>query len=179
MPHADRSKQREINFCRRCGTTLNKISEEYWKCKNQHSTFNSPVPATGIFFLTPNKQSIVLSRRKFDPNKGLLDCVGGFMEINESAEDAVRREITEETELTQDHYSTPIYLCSAPSNYYYQGENIPVISTLFWAVIHEGVQLKPHDDVAEIVTLSPDEISFEMLSGEDIKQGFAKLKEIL
>lgn len=101
------------------------------------------------------------------------------MEINESAEDAIRREITEETELTQDHYSTPVYLCSAPSNYYYQGENIPVISTLFWAVIHEGVQLKPHDDVAEIVTLSPDEISFEMLSGEDIKQGFAKLKEIL
>lgn len=43
---------------------------------------------------------ILMLRRAHPPQRGMLDIPGGFMEANESMEEAARRELREETGLT-------------------------------------------------------------------------------
>lgn len=50
-----------------------------------------------------DRTKILLVQRKFDPYKGLWATPGGFIEMDETLEEAARRELLEETGLTVDH----------------------------------------------------------------------------
>ena len=164
----------EMNFCRRCGKPLSSIGTGAWECPDKHNTYNNPAPTVGIFFLTPDNQA-VLSRRGINPGKGMLDCLGGFVETGETIEEAAHREITEETGLTKNMYGTLQYLCTAPATYDFQGEKRPILSTFLWATLPSNSQLAASDDVAEIVTLPLGDVAIDEFFNEDIKYGFRKL----
>ncbi|WP_309493371.1 NUDIX hydrolase [Candidatus Hecatella orcuttiae] len=56
-------------------------------------------PRVGVGALIRCGEQVLLVRRKFEPGKGLWSIPGGLVELGERLEEAVRREVKEETGL--------------------------------------------------------------------------------
>lgn len=90
-------------FCPFCGEPNRKVAgARHRKCPacGLHD-WRNPGPAVGCALLSPSPEGkglrILLSRRARPPKKGRWDLVGGFVDAGETPEDAVRREVAEET----------------------------------------------------------------------------------
>jgi NAD+ diphosphatase len=83
-------------FCANCGTR-SAMKEGGWKrdcpnCKAEHFPRTDPV----VIMLVTSGEKVLLGRQKqFLP--GMYSCLAGFVEAAETIEDAVRREIFEES----------------------------------------------------------------------------------
>ncbi len=63
--------------------------------------YQNPSPAAGVLLVKENK--LLLVKRSEEPKKGYWALPAGFQEIDESPEEAARREMHEETGLTVGH----------------------------------------------------------------------------
>ena len=68
-----------------------------------------------------DKGEILFTKRSVDPHKGMLDLPGGFVDIMESAENALVREIKEELNLNIEHFQ---YFMSSPNEYIFGGLSV-------------------------------------------------------
>lgn len=168
----------EMNFCRRCGTELAKKDANTFRCRNNHLLFINSAPTVGVF-LIDEYGNLLVSRRGVEPGKGMLDSIGGFVDGLESAEEATVRELEEETGLTPDDYGPLEFVCTASATNVFGGENRYVLSTFFATQLRAGAQPVANDDVADIVTLSLDNIDLELFHGEDVKAGLQALQELV
>jgi 8-oxo-dGTP diphosphatase len=170
----------EVKYCRRCGEKLRqKDSLSCFICKNGHIIYINAAPTVGLFLVKNDLRTIILSQRGIEPRKGELDSFGGFVEVDEHFEEALEREVQEETSLTRSNYSTPTYLGSSTAQYLFSGEERTVISTLFFSIISDDVQLKAHDDVADIVTIDIDKIDESKITATDTLCGIRLLRKQL
>lgn len=92
----------EHNFCPTCGTGL--IVAHDGQSDRPHCPpcnrffYRNPIPAACCFVRKPNG-ALLFARRAVQPCFGMWTLPGGFMELNESAEEAAVRELLEETQL--------------------------------------------------------------------------------
>lgn len=168
----------EMNFCRRCGTPLTDKTGGLFVCANDHKIFAAAFPTAGIFFVNDNNE-VLLAVRGIEPNKGMLDTPGGFIEEKENAEESLEREIKEELDLSPDQYEPLRYLCSGIGTYEYQNEPRTVMSTLYWSRLKPGAVPVPQDDVADLKTIPLADINLDDIAGEDIKKGVEKLRRVI
>jgi ADP-ribose pyrophosphatase len=78
--------------------------------------------------VTDEQGRVLFLRRQRDPGKGKLGIPGGFVDAGESVEDALKREVFEETNLCVQRME---FLGSFPNNYTYQGVTLPVTDIFF------------------------------------------------
>lgn len=167
----------ELNYCRRCGLKLKLIAQKHvFRCENNHTIFNNASASTGIFILD-NNNNVHLSVRGIEPHKGKLDAFGGFLDGLETAESALARELKEETGLTSDQYEQPIFLGTATSEYPHQGENLSVLTLLYFTRLKPDAKITPQDDVAGIETFPLAEIPLDRLHNVDIVRGVELLQQ--
>jgi ADP-ribose pyrophosphatase len=83
---------------------------------------------------------------------------GGFVDPNESAEDAVRREIREEVGIEVGELT---FLMTAPNTYTYHGIVLPVLDIFYSAKIQEGQEIA--QDTSEVSSWMWTDISTEIL----------------
>jgi ADP-ribose pyrophosphatase YjhB (NUDIX family) len=104
-------------------------------------------------FIVNAKDELLVCTRAFEPAKGWLDLPGGFVDYSESAEEAIRREISEELGV---EVTTEKYLFSLPNEYLYKGFLVPTLDMFFACKIDDFENLRPSDDVskAEFVPLN-------------------------
>ena len=90
-------------FCAQCGNRLEHRTIEGRtrlccpRCKS--ISYENPIPATAAVVIDSDRR-LLLVRRSVDPGKGLWCLPGGFMEIGETPEQCVLRELQEETGLS-------------------------------------------------------------------------------
>lgn len=96
-----------------------------------------------------------------EPQKGMLDLPGGFVEFGESAEQALLREIREELNV---EVVNPSYLTSAPNDYLYADVLYKITDLYYICEIDDISAIKPQDDVANYLLLSPNEVDPERLA---------------
>ena len=87
-------------FCSYCGEKLTRKSfqeRNHWYCQTcDRIHYENPFPAVAA--LVPNQNGqLLLVKRAVEPAKGQWCLPGGFIEIDESIEEAVLRELKEET----------------------------------------------------------------------------------
>jgi NAD+ diphosphatase len=128
---------------------------------------NAATAVCGIIELPDNR--IILTRRKHEPQEGMLDLPGGFVDIMERAEDALIREIKEELNLEIPH---PEFFSTFPNEYNFKGISYFTCDLAFIIQLTEMPELKPADDVSEAIFTHPKEIKFETI-------GFSSIKNIL
>lgn len=107
-------------FCPTCGSSTlmkdagYKRSCQNVECRSQRGVHNTSYPRLDpvaiMLVIHPDGDKCLLGRKKMFP-KGMYSCLAGFMEPGESIEDAVRREVKEESGIAvgrvQYHSSQP------------------------------------------------------------------------
>ena len=90
--------QENYQFCPRCGALLDNTAEDHLSCPSCGFKFYyNPALATASTSFN-RKGQVLLGQRKREPFAGYWDTVGGFVEVGESLEQAVKREFKEETQ---------------------------------------------------------------------------------
>jgi len=163
-------------FCRRCGASLKHITENRYKCPNGHTIFDNASPAVGAFIVDDDFSRVTLSVRGIEPRKGMLDAFGGFVSDDESLEKALGRELEEELGLKPHDYTLPHYLCSQRGHYPFEGDDLAVMSSLYFVQLKPGATPRPADDVADTATFSIMEVPLAKLHDDDIRVGIRALQ---
>jgi ADP-ribose pyrophosphatase YjhB (NUDIX family) len=127
--------------------------------------FNSATSTAA--FITDKDGRLLVARRAKEPAKGTLDLPGGFVDLYETAEEAVRREIQEETGLKIDNVR---YLFSLPNIYVYSGMDMHTLDLFFECKKEDLSGFRAADDVAELYLLDKNEIQPELFGLDSIRQ---------
>jgi ADP-ribose pyrophosphatase YjhB (NUDIX family) len=132
-----------VRFCIRCGRRVRRErTEGRWRrrCPACGWTYyGNPVPAAGALIVRGSL--VLLVRRGRPPYKGMWDVPGGFLEGDESAETALRRELHEELGVRTVSIR---FIGSASDSYGARG--FPVLSLIYRARIRG--RPRPSDDVS-------------------------------
>lgn len=169
----------EMNFCRRCGKPLEHTQNHVYTCTNGHTLYANHSPAVGVFFVSPDNKKVLLATRGIEPNKGMLDSPGGFLDAKETFEEGATRELREELGLEPEDYMPLQYLSSEHDVYRYQNEDLPFISVIFWTRLNGEKQLQPSDDVASADWYPIGDVNLDQLHANDIRKGIRELKKVL
>ena len=108
-------------------------------------------PAVSVF-LTDADRRVLLARRAREPDAGLWDTLGGFLEEGEHPLDALRREVREESGLEVE----PRGFVGAFMDTYGGGPDAVVVLNLVWEATASGGDAVPADDVSELRWFPPD-----------------------
>ena len=139
-------------YCPVCGSP--RFEENNFKSKKcaacGFTYYANPCSATAAFIVNDNDEMLVVRRAKA-PAKGTLDLPGGFVDMGETVEQGMRREIKEETGLDVHDIQ---YLFSSPNVYMYSGMGIHTLDMDFLVPVHGDPEalkaiVRAADDAAE------------------------------
>ncbi|MDD4922358.1 MAG: NUDIX domain-containing protein [Bacteroidales bacterium] len=167
----------KFRFCPACGSSHWEINNEKSKhCTNCGFVYYANASAAVAALIRNENGDLLVCRRAKDPAKGTLDLPGGFVDMNENIEEAVRREIMEELNLSVTDIT---YFKSIPNDYLYSGMVIHTLDFLFLCKVNHLHNLKAMDDVSEAFFKPVNTISPQDFGLNSIKKGIiAFLKEI-
>ena len=156
-----------FHHCPKCGLPAKPSGKAPFHCATCGFLFYfNPAIAVGAILQAPDGR-ILLVRRAKQPHLGKLTVPGGFVDILETAEDALRREIREEVSL---HIARLDYFCSLPNDYHFQGVTYQVLDFFF---IGQAPHLDARPDpgeVAEICWLHHTEIDLEQIAFPSVRR---------
>ena len=138
--------------CPHCGSPqFTQINVKAKRCAACHFTYYANACAATACFIRNAAGELLVARRAKEPACGTLDLPGGFVDMDETAEEALRRELQEETGLTGDYALR--YLFSLPNRYEYSGMTIHTLDLFYEAHAPDGWTPCPADDVSELLFL--------------------------
>jgi len=151
---ADMKPIEHFQHCPRCSSALQSSDKKPGSitCGNCAFVyfFNPSVAAAGIILRADGKGLFI--RRAKEPGKGMLAMPGGFIDFDETAENALRREIREEVGVELDGIR---FLCSAVNHYAYKDVTYQVLDLFFTARVIEPAKAVALDDVESVLWLDP------------------------
>ena len=137
----------QFGYCPKCGSAhfiINNAKSKH--CQDCGFTYYAnPLAATAAFIMN-EREELLVCRRANAPAKGTLDLPGGFTDMEETAEEGVRREVREETGLTVGRAE---YLFSLPNLYVYSGFPVHTMDLFFRCTVEHTEHIEAMDDVAE------------------------------
>lgn len=119
---------------------------------------------------------MLVARRAKEPAKGSLDLPGGFIDLHETAEEAVIREVSEESGLT---VVEPIYLFSIPNIYLYSGFEVHTVDLFYRCKVNDFSMLRADDDVEELLFIALSRINPADFGLTSIRKGIEKILQIV
>lgn len=159
-----------LKYCPACGAESFKFSgSKYFTCGTCGFIYYvNPAPAV-VAVIESSDGRIVLTRRKFEPRMGYLDLPGGFVDMLESAEEALKREIMEELGISVNSME---FIGTCPNEYVFKGLSYYTCDMGFVCGTDELSDIRPADDVSEALLVRPDEINFSEI-------GFPSIEKLL
>ena len=149
--------------------------ERYLKCPNcrtEVKEYKNPFPTADIIIRIAGK--IVLVERRNPPHGWALP--GGFVDPDETMEEAIRREMLEETSL---HVTPERWLFSLPNRYEYGGISIPTADNFFLCSAHDLTPLCPHDDVASLLWLPLASLDADQFGLQSMRRAVPMIRQVL
>ncbi|MFH1719444.1 MAG: NUDIX domain-containing protein [Planctomycetota bacterium] len=155
-----------FDYCPSCGSkgvSFDGVKRFY--CKDCRFTYYHNV-AAAVAVVLEYDGKIVLVRRSKEPRKGKLDLPGGFIDPNESAEDAVKREIKEELDID---VGTIRYLASCPNVYEYKRVPYCTCDLFFYSRLDAPPGSFDKSEIEELVLLKPSDVQRDQIAFESTK----------
>lgn len=146
----------KFKYCPACGSTHFEENNEKSKCCADCGfvLYENSSAAVAAFILNDKNELLVCKRAK-EPAKGTYDLPGGFVDGNETAEQAIAREIKEELGA---EVALAEYKFSLPNTYLFSDLHIPTLDMFFHCKLKNNDKLTAADDVAECFYLPPEKI---------------------
>ncbi|WP_339725678.1 NUDIX domain-containing protein [uncultured Paraglaciecola sp.] len=120
-------------FCVKCAQpSLVKQGEKAYRCNLCDFVYFHNVAAAVCGVIVCQGQMLLVERAQ-QPCKGKLDFPGGFVDYNESNEQALKRELFEELQLT---INVMQYLFSFPNQYLYKDVLYSTLDNFFEITLH-------------------------------------------
>jgi NAD+ diphosphatase len=167
--------ERVLKYCPKCGSSdFPGHSDRSFKCGHCGFHFFVNAAAAVAAIILNEKGELLLTRRALDPNKGMLDLPGGFVDPGERAEDALVREVREELNLQVMNYE---FLTSFPNEYVFSGFTVYTIDLAFICHIKDFAGISWRDDISGYVFVRPEMLDYNEICSESIRliiQSFLK-----
>ena len=115
-----------------------------------------------------SKQCADCGFRAKEPAKGTLDLPGGFIDMTETSEEGVAREVREETGMK---VAKAEYLFSLPNIYIYSGFPVHTLDMFFRCTVEDTLHFEAMDDAADLFFLPLKDIRTEEFGLGSIRKG--------
>ncbi len=166
-----------FSFCPVCGSNEFILNNEKSKrCKKCGFVMYINASAAVAAFITNSSGELLTCVRGKEPVKGTLDLPGGFIDDNESAEQAVIRELKEELNAEVIDLK---YLFSFPNKYLYSGWTIPTLDLFYLVKIKDFTELKAADDVAAFSFIPVKDLNPDLFGLNSIKSAIYEFKKLI
>ena len=163
----------DFSFCPRCGRAgLEHVHGRAIHCSGCDLTYFHNVASAVACFVLDHEDRFLLVRRARDPAKGTLDLPGGFVDPEETVEEAVARELKEETGLSPES----MHLCfSLPNVYPYSGITVYTADLFYCVRVASFDGAVAMDDAGALLVRPPSAVSAEEFGLRSVRQGVEKL----
>ena len=155
-----------FKYCPQCGhKDLKADSEKSMRCNACGFRYFINMSASVAAIIRNDRGEVLFTVRKHEPSAGSLDLPGGFVDLGETAEQAVVREIAEELNLTITHLD---YLATFTNKYLYSGIEYETLDLVFNCSVETFTGIQVADDVTGFVfrdvrDVHPDEIGLDSI----------------
>lgn len=158
----------QFKFCPKCGSeqfVINNFKSK--RCENCGFVYYYNSSASTIALILNGKGELLVATRAHEPVKGTLDLPGGFVDLNETGEEAVIREVKEETGLEVDSVK---YLFSLPNDYEYSGFEVQTLDLVYLCRVKDSSVLMAEDDVAKLEFIKIEELNPDLFGLHSVKE---------
>jgi len=163
-------KKAGFKYCPRCKSTDIQDNSNNMRCNAcGYRLFFNTAAATSCILTRDNKILFVI--RKNDPKKGLYDLPGGFADFDETLENGMKRELLEEISYSP---SVLTYFASYPNTYDYSSVQYHTMDCFFTGTVEDDAPLKANDDAASIKWVNLDDIDFNNIAFDSVKNALAR-----
>lgn len=163
----------QFRYCPKCGSARFEVHNEKSKqCADCGFVYYFNPSAATVALILNERDELLVCRRAKEPAKGTLDLPGGFIDMHETGEEGVAREVKEETGL--DVIRTE-YLFSLPNIYVYCGFPVHTLDMFFRCTVKDTSHFRAMDDAAELFFLPLKEIRPEEFGLDSIRRGIETL----
>jgi mutator protein MutT len=163
-------------FCPRCGQPAAEApARPVFTCSACSFVlfFNPSIAAAALIFNPEGK--ILVVRRAKEPERGKLAFPGGFIDADETAEEAVRREVREEVGMELDRIE---YLCSFPNRYPYRGVTYIVLDFFFLGWTRDSGKIAAPSEVQDLYWTDPESIRSDDLAFISLQNAWSYFRRI-
>jgi len=128
--------------------------------------------AAAVAIVFTHQDNILFTVRNVNPDKGKLDLPGGFIDPNETAEEAACREIKEEIGL-EILPSNLKYITTSPNNYLYKNVPYRTMDIFYECQLQsEDIQINAEDEIKALIWVNRSEIDLD-------KIGFVSIRKVV
>jgi mutator protein MutT len=163
-----------FKFCPFCGS-----ENFFWDgikahiCSDcQHKLYINSAGAT-VAIIKNDKNELLFTTRKFNPAAGMLDLPGGFIDLGETAENCVKREVKEELNLDVTEIT---FRGTFPNEYNYGGLTYFTIDIVFECRVKSFDTLSVGDDAASVHFLRCQDVNVDDIGLQSIKNVILQMK---
>ena len=160
----------DFKLCPMCGSkNIENHGNRKWVCPDcAFDLYNNVASAVGVV-IRDRYNNVLFEIRAKQPRKGYLALPGGFVDFEESAEEAVVRECREEIGVAVEGVK---FLCTAPNTYEYKNIEYKTCDIFFTAEL--APQFETIDDFIKSLKAEESEVqgfvSYKVESLEDIEK---------
>lgn len=152
-----------------CGSArFEENNEKSKRCCDCGFTYYFNPSAATVALIQNNRGELLVCRRAKEPAKGTLDLPGGFLDMYETGEEGVSREVREETGLTVIRTE---YLFSLPNTYLYSDFLVHTLDQFFLCTVDDTTELLALDDVAESRWVPLTDIDPDLFGLDSVREG--------
>ncbi|MCA9371539.1 NUDIX domain-containing protein [Candidatus Woesebacteria bacterium] len=155
-------------FCPKCGEGLHPDEHRSLACNSCGlRMFVNPKP-TNAAIIRNKEGAVLLVKRKLDPKKGFWDVPGGFVDIKETIEQSVEREIHEELCAKVESMR---YVGSTNGRYLFGEINYYSVCMWFEVALDNEEEIESGDDVVEVAWFDENEIPWDRIAFKGVVDG--------
>ena len=165
----------KFQYCPVCGSAHFEINNfKSKKCKDCGFSYYLNASSATVALIINDKDELLVVRRKNEPGKDMLDMPGGFVDMDESGEEAMAREVKEETGLDATEVK---YLYSYPNTYLYSGFLVHTLDMFFEVKAQDLSHIEAMDDAAAYYWIPLSEIDLDKFAFDSVRRGLARLQQ--